>query len=261
MCMQCQAELGILNFLSLALVDIPESGLIETTCNRGHRTALVIQQSKFEILSEMGVRAIVNGFHRDAVFSFATSLERLYEFFIEAVCRKQGISRDAFSVVWKQMAKQSERQLGAFLTAFLLETRNTPNMLPRKQSEFRNEVVHKGRFPTREEAVQFGIAIFNCARAPLTVLRSPAYAEIIRDLTFERIDERSKHSLNAGLLTSTIGLVTPLSIMTADQPEDLEEIIAAYSSRPDLKRAVEEANALGEAISELINININRNIA
>lgn len=248
MCMQCQVEAGIPNFSSFGLADIPESGVIEATCDRGHRTATIIQQTKFEILSEMGVKAIVNGSYRDAVFSFATSLERLYEFFIEAAFRRHGIALEAFDATRKHLASQSERQLGAFLAAFLLETRETAKLLPQKQVEFRNAVVHKGTFPTREEAARFGQAVFNCALPVLTVLRSAPYAEIVQTLTFERICHRSKQASDAGLKTSTLSIVTPLSFVIADQPTDFEAIVASYANRPDSRRTVEKSHSLATII-------------
>lgn len=245
-CMQCQVETGVPNFSSFALADIPESGVIESTCNRGHRTATIIQQTKFEILSEMGVRGIVNGSYRDAVSSFATSLERLHEYFVEAACRKHGISPEVFAATWKPMANQSERQLGAFLAAFLLVTGQTAKLLPQKQVEFRNAVVHKGSFPTREEAIRFGQAMFDCALPVLTVLRSAPFAETVQALTFERIRDRSKRPGDAGLRTSTMCIATPLSFAVADQPTDIEAIVATYAKHPDFRSAVEEAQKLSE---------------
>ena len=247
-CMQCQAEAGIPNFSALALAEIPENGIIEITCDRGHRTATIIQESKFEILSEMGVKALVDGSYRDAVSSFASTLERLYEYFIEAACRKQGISPGVFSASWKAMASQSERQLGAFLAAFLLDTRETPKLLPQKQVELRNSVVHKGRFPTSDEASKFGAAMFDCALPVLQVLRSSSYAETIQTLTSERVRDRSKQARHAGRTTSTMSMATPLSFVLADQPADFGAIVASYAGRPDLERAVRESRQVGELV-------------
>jgi len=207
---------------------------------------MIIQQTKFEILSEMGVRGIVNRSYRDAVSSFATCLERLHEYFVEAVCRKHGIIPEVFAATWKSMARQSERQLGAFLAGFLLDTRQTAKLLPQTQVAFRNAVVHNGRFPSREEAIRFGQDMFDCALPILTVLRSAHYAETVRILAFERIRDQSKQPVQEGLQISTISIATPLSIAVADQPADIETIVATYANRPDLKSAVEEAQKLGE---------------
>lgn len=258
-CMQCQVESGMPNFSSLSMEDVPESGVIEVTCNRGHRTALIIQQTKFEILSEMGVKAIVNGSYRDAVSSFASSLERLHEFFLEASCRRHGIAPDDFTVTWKHIANQSERQLGAFLAAYLLDTRKTAKVLPPKQVEFRNAVIHKGRLATRDEAVRFGQAMFDCAIPVLMLLRSDPYAEILRKLTFERIRARSSQAVDAGIPTSTMGISTPLSFINAEQTDDLEAIIDCYATRPDMEQAIRESHNLGAMIDSLIGATADKN--
>ena len=62
-CMQCQVENGIPNFASLGVQRIPDDGVIELTCDRGHHTFMLIQQAKFEILSELAVTAAA-GFGR-----------------------------------------------------------------------------------------------------------------------------------------------------------------------------------------------------
>ena len=97
-CMQCQAENGIPNFSSTTMVRIPDDGVIVATCDRGHRTITIIQQTKFKILSDMAIKAIADGYYRDAVASFAGALERLYEFFIRATCRKHAIDALTFNL-------------------------------------------------------------------------------------------------------------------------------------------------------------------
>lgn len=133
------------------------------------------------------------------------------------------------------MSNQSERQLGAFLAAYLLDTREPPKLMPQKQVEFRNAVAHKGRFPTRQEAMRYGQAVFDCSIPILSILRSEPYAETVWTLTFERIRERSEQARieakNPTMPTSTMSTVTPLSFVSADQPADLEAIVASYAER------------------------------
>lgn len=259
-CMRCQIDDGVPNLSSMGLADISESGVVEVTCDRGHHTAMVLQQTKFEILAELGVKAIVNSSFREAVSSFAASLERLHEFFIEATCRKNGISPEKFASSWKHMANQSERQLGAFIAIFLLDNGEPPKLLPQRQVELRNAVVHKGLLPTREQAVRFGQAVFDCALPVLLMLRSASYAETIHALTLELIDGRSKQAWDAGLQTSTICLPTPLSFAMADQPTDFEAIISSYADRPDLRPAIEESHKLGALINRIRNAASDREI-
>jgi hypothetical protein len=56
---------------------------------------------------------------------------------------------------WKLMANQSERQIGAFVILHLLEM-GTPPLLDEKMAKFRNDVIHKGVFPSKSSAYSYG---------------------------------------------------------------------------------------------------------
>ena len=86
-CMQCFQELGAQMGHpndECARVEICDDGKYEVTCTRGHKETVILQQQKFEILFEIGAHAIIDGYYREAVSSFAASLERFYEFSIKA---------------------------------------------------------------------------------------------------------------------------------------------------------------------------------
>lgn len=247
-CMECQVQDGIPNLSSHSVIRLPDDGVIEAICPQGHRTFTIIQQVKFELLSDMAVKAIVDGYYRDAIASFTAALERLYEFFIEVVCRKMGAEREAFDSSWKSLAKQSERQLGAFIAAFLIETRTAPKLLPRPQTELRNDVIHKGKFPNREEAICFGQAVANCASPILEMLRSAPYVEIVQKLVDERLADRHKSARDSNVRASTVSINTTFSLTYSDLEMDIEKAVAAYAARPDMAQAVKESNALGSII-------------
>ena len=44
------------------------------TCPHGHKTAIVLKAQKFEVLFDMGVSALLDGYCREAVTSFAAAL-------------------------------------------------------------------------------------------------------------------------------------------------------------------------------------------
>lgn len=228
-CMQCQIDDGEPPLTRFS-VEFPERGWFELTCDRGHRTATVIQATKFEIFSKRAVDAIADCSYGDAVLSLALSLERLYEFFIEATCRQRGVSREQFTATWASMSNQSERQLGAFLAAFLIVTGETPKLLPRKAVELRNSVVHKGKFPAREESIKFGEAVFDCAHSVLDILRGANFDEIRRTLVFEHVGERMNEAVQAGIpIPGVIWIGTPLSISIEDQPKDFSAHVPSYA--------------------------------
>jgi hypothetical protein len=109
----------------------------------------VLQQQRFELLFDMGACALLDGYHREAVSSFTSSLERFYEFFIRASFLQIGHTLDEVEAVWKPIAKHSERQLGAYVAIYMRECGAAPALLSSKNIEFRNNVIHRGKIPDR----------------------------------------------------------------------------------------------------------------
>ncbi len=73
-------------------VELRDDGRYEFTCENGHTTVTVLQEQKFEVLFDLGAHAILDGYYREAVASFTSSLERFYEFFIKAALFENDIS-------------------------------------------------------------------------------------------------------------------------------------------------------------------------
>ena len=247
-CMQCQAENGIPNFSSFAMVQIPDDGVIEATCHLGHRTIIVIQQTKFELLSEMAIKAIADGYFRDAVASFAGSLERLHEFFVRATLHKNAVPNSEVSLSWKAMANQSERQLGAFIASYAQETKQSPRLLPQTQTEFRNKVIHKGKFPSRAEVVEFGESFLECAVPVMRLLSSPNYVESVQALIAERHRECSALAKKAKLLSGTQSIPTFLSLNREGEQLEIEHAINVRDAMPDFRKIEEAKHLLNDLI-------------
>jgi hypothetical protein len=142
-------------------LEVQDSGLYLLECSEGHKTATHLEAHRFEILFELALSAIVDGYNREAVASFAAALERFYEFYVRVICAKRKIDQVQLNTAWKDVSKQSERQLGAYVFMYLLERSECAPKLPQKMVEFRNGVIHKGNFPTRLQAVNFGQAVLD----------------------------------------------------------------------------------------------------
>lgn len=99
---------------------------------------------RFQMLFEIGLNGLVNGFLRDAVVSFTASLERYYEFFILCHAFQNGSNAAYFKKFWKLVSNQTERQYGAFLAFASLGASDFPFLLSESDVSFRNRVVHKG---------------------------------------------------------------------------------------------------------------------
>lgn len=169
-CMKCLQESGKPSG-EFARVEFRDDGKYELTCSHGHETTAILQQQKFELLFDIGAHAILDGYYRESVSSFAASLERFYEFSIRTFLSKLSGSDDLFRTCWKSVSSQSERQLGAFIFLWCSTFKASPPLLNNNQVSFRNDIVHKGTIPTKEEAIAFGDSVLNVLRPNMLALR------------------------------------------------------------------------------------------
>jgi hypothetical protein len=152
------------------ILPMNDKGAYRYECARGHQQKIIVQHSHFEVLAEVAVQAIEDGYHRDAVSSFTASLERFYEFYIRVMNVLRGVKPEVGAATWKQVANQSERQFGMFLAIYQIERNATPPVLSDKQRSFRNKVIHQGAIPTELEAIDYGQAIIDLVQPLLTEL-------------------------------------------------------------------------------------------
>jgi hypothetical protein len=136
--------------------ELQDDGLYRMECSHGHRTVTCLQEQKFEVLYDIGANAIVDCYYREAVSSFASCLERFYEFYVSIIADKHQVNEEIFQQCWKRIVNQSERQLGAFIFTYMIEEGKSPPLLSEKSVAFRNSVMHKGKIPTRDQAIAFG---------------------------------------------------------------------------------------------------------
>lgn len=137
-----------------------DGGYVVVRCERGHDGALVYDARRHQLLLESAVHALFDRYEREAISGFAAALERSHEFFVRVVCRSRNIPPDTFDKTWKNLGKQSERQLGCFMILHALET-GEPYMMDQKMTELRNRVIHQGYIPSEKEAWDFGNYVFS----------------------------------------------------------------------------------------------------
>lgn len=116
------------------------------------------------MLFDIAVNAISDGYMREAVASFAASLERFYEFFIKYHIHSLGIDESILFDTWKEVSNQSERQLGAFTFLFLAKYNEKAQTLDSNTVGFRNSVIHKGYIPSEADAIDFGNKVYSVIR-------------------------------------------------------------------------------------------------
>lgn len=158
------------------LADIEEDNAYVETCRNGHTMKTSVQNVRYELLFESGVVATLVGLHRESVSSIVASLERFYEFAIEVFTLRSGVDATTNDAAWKQVRSSSERQFGAFLFLFLVNFRRpflTGKALGEyeEMSSFRNKVIHQGRFPSHEEAMNYARYVFEVIRDNYAALK------------------------------------------------------------------------------------------
>ena len=164
-----------------AMADLDETGVYYLTCQQGHQLAFCLQNFKFELLFNLALQAIHDGYYREAVSSFASALERFQEFYVEVLFDAAAIPRSAYDAAWKKVANTSERQMGAFLFMFASQEKTSPPGLTDEDAKFRNGVVHKGKFPTRDETIGFGQKVADIIGPTLDRLRQ-VHDTVIQDM-------------------------------------------------------------------------------
>ena len=208
-CMQCLQDFGKPTE-EFSRVEFCDDGRYEIKCSFGHETTTVLQQQKFEILFDIGAHAILDGYYREAVSSFTASLERFYEFSLRVFLEEASKSDVLFQNCWKKVSSQSERQLGAFVFLWASNFSEAPELLSNAQITFRNEVIHKGKIPTRKEALKYGDSVLGVIHPKLLTLKRK-FPESVSKVTFYHLRD-SRSDSDSGKNISTMSIPTIVSL-------------------------------------------------
>ena len=228
-CTKCSQELGWAAG-PISRVEFRDDGRYEITCEHGHKTITVLQQHKFEILFDIGAYAILDGYYREAVSSFASSLERFYEFSIQVLLEKSIVPEDVYRRCWKEVSKHSERQLGAFIFLWASFFREPPELLPNPEVKFRNGVVHKGTIPTRDKAVEFGNAVLNVLRPKIAMLQEKLPGEVQKAVFYHLRRSQSEGDEGKNISAMSTRTIISLSYGKAERNrKTLEESLVELS--------------------------------
>jgi hypothetical protein len=156
--------------------------IYKITCPKGHEFKSNILFHPFQKLFEIAVHAIVDGYLREAVGSFAASYERFMELFLRVTRDVREIDTAMFDKSWKLISNQSERQLGAYIYAHLLEFGTQPEILSSAIVKLRNKVIHQGYIPTETEAISYGNHVQECILSVIgRIFESPKHHKKLID--------------------------------------------------------------------------------
>jgi hypothetical protein len=187
--MECQKELGHPSFEPI-ITDYYEEALAFIECSRGHKSAVLLQSQKFEILLESAANALIEGYTLEAASSLSSAYERFFEFAINVFCKKSKVPKEAIDETFEQVSKQSERQIGAFLFLHLLVFgKHYP--LNKKIPELRNRVIHQGYIPTPDEVIKLGELIYQEILAITNLLSGDLSGEL-QQVVMETVQVRNE---------------------------------------------------------------------
>jgi len=194
---------------SEVVVDFTGAGTMYGTCTNGHRAAIAIQERNFEILFELGGMALLDGYTREAVTSFAAALERAMYFYAEIALLERPNRDAAVAEMHRAIGHLSERQLGAFIALYTYIEGAEPPRLSKTQIEFRNDCVHKGFIPTEERTINFAQSAMQIVDTLIDVMRAN-HAVALRLATIQHMNKQFDRQLE-GMAATTIPTMVSLS--------------------------------------------------
>jgi hypothetical protein len=163
-------------------------------CPKGHEFRANILYHHFQLLFEVAINATVDGYYREAIGSFTASYERYMELFLKICSTIREIRPEDYESSWKLIAKQSERQLGAYVISYLNDFKKPPVILKDKSVNLRNQVIHQGYFPDREETIAYGDEVLGIIRSSVSKLWN---SEVHKSELIRSINDRGDFS-NSG---------------------------------------------------------------
>jgi hypothetical protein len=228
-CAECYEKSGKPWFVET----IREDGLYTGKCPAGHNLLLATQTLRHEMLFEIALNAIEDRYYREAVSSFAASVERFYEFAVRVIGHSRGVTQDQLDEAWRKVANHSERQLGAYIFLYFLEFGALPEMLSNKMTELRNEVVHKGLLPDKEQSLAFGSAAYEVIQRGVRKLRD-THLEHLNKVLGEHVT-RVFSGMNSSQYPRTIQVTTTALNIIEDIStgyRTFDQILKAYLIPP-----------------------------
>ncbi|MFB2938751.1 hypothetical protein ACE1B6_26160 [Aerosakkonemataceae cyanobacterium BLCC-F154] len=185
-----------------AVGEVESNLLAICRCPNGHVQISGLQHDLFDVLFTSGIDAYRKGFYSESVMSFAASLERAYELFIKLNLFKTDIPLEIIDKFWKEIEGQSERQYGAFCSAYLMTVGEIWNA-DQNQVGFRNKVIHKGYIANSKKAKEYAEYIIGCLNKIMKAIKenfaeqkSPLYFHI-KNLAKREVEKALKENPGA----------------------------------------------------------------
>ncbi|WP_460116808.1 hypothetical protein [Pseudomonas sp. S2_C03] len=245
MCMECQKEMGHPSFEPI-IADYYDEALALVECSKGHKSALLLQSQKFEVLLESAANALIEGYTIEAASSLSSAYERFFEFAINVFCKKYNIPKENLEETYKQVSKQSERQIGGFLFLHLLAFGKN-YALNKKIPELRNRVIHQGYIPTPDEVIKFGELIYQEILS-ISMLISSNLADEMRQVTMDTLLARTE-KIPMDMPRATSSGTIFFSLSAAENKGSFQEALTSYKEAVEkLRDSVPYLRILSKAV-------------
>lgn len=232
-CFTCQGETRAFPITTdWAWVDLGEwneDGVASGACSKGHAVHAMIQTARHVLLFDMACLALLDGYYREAVGSFAASVERFHEFVVRVLSWERGVSRETFDDIWKAMGSQSERQRGAFVMMYGLRIGSAVSV---PDNELRNAVIHKGRIISRAEAMKYGAQCYGHILDITDQLCKTAFRALMEEMGRQAVERRAKLNLANDAPVMPLGSsISPVAPQRMNQPKVPFDQALAYLER------------------------------
>jgi hypothetical protein len=238
--------------------ELTDDGVATGRCPEGHAVNVVVQTPRHVLLFDSACHALIDGYYREAIGSFAASVERFYEFTIRVLWRHRDLGEETLDRVWSTLGSRSERQMGAFVALFAAHSGGPPKLM-RKYEERRNATVHAGKLPTEDEAMEFGKDCYDHILDVTDVLRETAGSALQRENTMQVIKRaRRLGNVSHGTMMSGTSPVA-LEVIRKQRPP-FAEALASFNRWPlwvdpaDRIRVRQLADALGVGVGEFLTV-------
>lgn len=195
-CQSCKKETETTVSFQLSSIELSNDNIYTLICENGHSTNISLQQHKFEVLFDVGMWALLDGYPDAAISRFSVALERFYEFCVCVFLYIQGLDFESIKVFLRSISNSSEKESGAFLMFYDIEKFKHPEInflkpLSQDRIAFRNKVIHKGYIPSISEAEEYGEWVYSFIMGFLRYLRKEYPEAIGRSTIYPYCDKQA----------------------------------------------------------------------
>lgn len=238
MCKHCSIE-GRGTFKD---VEVKTNGIYEFKCDYGHENISILQHHSFQLLYDLGIKTLLDGYTREAATSFSVSIERFHEYCIDLFLHD--LPEENKRNTWKYVSSSSERQLGAFYFLYLYEIKAVPKKVSGKWEKFRNDVIHKGNIPSNEKAFEYAKYVFDYINEVLDALYTKYIGQnrffAFMNKRYDEVKEKYPSHIDSDDPTTIQG-PTFIEIFPIDENgPDRSEFIRSFQQNLDLFKGMSE---------------------